>query len=669
MRLAAVFVLCLPLVAADGSAGSGADQAPTPTALTETLEKRLVQFDVGVEGDRDTILGITANDVTVYAGEREVQGLIVDPMCGGTPNPTSALSQPEEPAAPPARRRATFVFFFDQPHLTLLGRNRALEVSRELITRQVVDGAQASIVSNGKRLETIVPLTDNLDRLLEGLERLRNSFAQAETYADGERAREQQVRDAYVLDLTPGCLKRCPPWLALAYASDELRIAQASTARLAISVGDLAEVSAPKALVYFGDTLRQSSGLHYLQINKCERCDGPAHGCAPCQDPWHEVDRAEMTPSAASAFDAVINAALARGVHFFTIEAQGLLAYRPGLATKKNRQTQAGLGTLAAETGGEAFFGGASTKYIANRIETLTSCRLLLSFPPGDLPVDKAMGVTVVVNVPKVKVRSQGRIVVPSQTSAQQARLLAAFVNPQASDDGSLRALLIPRGGDGQNWRASIQLRLRPTGFSDNSAELGASIVRRDKVTDQFAASIAAKSATRPMVLEKTLEIPPGEFSVVAVAFDSNRGDIASNRLDANWPSAATSVAAIAPIAVLQIGPAAVTKDGVVSTSGSLARDVDEALDPSTGMTLLSVVCRGGKSRGPVVVERWLEGGPRDEFAPMTIAAIGDACIQTVDALRPGRLRQGSADYWVEARVGGEIVAQQRRSLLVGTRP
>ena len=34
-------------------------------------------------------------------------------------------------------------------------------------------------------------------------------------------------------------------------------------------------------------------------------------------------------------FDAVINAALAQGVHFLTIEAQGLLAYRPGLDTNK----------------------------------------------------------------------------------------------------------------------------------------------------------------------------------------------------------------------------------------------------------------------------------------------------------------------------------------------
>lgn len=665
----AVIVLRLPLVSADSPAGPRADQPPTPTGLQEKVEKRLVQFDVAVEGDRDAISRLTAKDITVYAGVHEIQGLIVDPLCGDATAPAPSPTPQEAPARQSARPRVTFILFFDQPHLTLLGRNRSLETSRELITRLVVTGAQASIVSNGKRLETIVPMTDKPERLLEGLERLRSNFAQMEAYADGESLREQQIRDAWEMP-PPVCnARRCPPWLALTYASEELRIARTSTARLAIAVADLAEIPAPKALVYFGDTLRQSSGLHYLQVIKCRFCDRPPRSCEACEDPYREVDRAEMIPSAASAFDTVISAALARGVHFFTIEAQGLVGYRPGLETKRNRQAQGALGALAAETGGEAFFGGASTNYIAKRIDAFTSCRLLLSFPPADLPLDKPISVTIVLNVPKVKIRSQGRIVVPSPESIQQSRLLAAFVNPTASDDGSLRALLIPRGGDGKNWKTSIQLRLRPTGLSDNSAELGASIVRQDRVTDHFASSIAAKSGTRPMVLEKSVEIPPGDFSVVAVALDSTRGDIGSNRLDANWPNPAKGVAAIAPIAVLQIGPAAMTKDGVVTASGSLARDVDEMLDPTTGVSLVSVVCRGGKINGPIVVERWLDDGSHDEFAPMTIAETGEACLQTLDAVRAGRLKLGTVDYHVVAKVGDDVVAEQRRTLVVGRVP
>jgi hypothetical protein len=214
-----------------------------------------------------------------------------------------------------------------------------------------------------------------------------------------------------------------------------------------------------------------------------------------------------------------------------------------------------------------------------------------------------------------------------------------------------------------------VQLRLRPSGIPDTSAELGASIVRHDTVQDHFASSIAARSAARPLVLEKSLDLAPGEFSVVSVARDAKRCDIGSTRLDADWPSPAKSTAAIAPIAVLQTGRAAMSKDGAVSSSGSLARDVDEMLDPSASVTLETVVCRGAKTNAPIVVERWLEGGLANEFAPMTIAEADEPCVQTVDVVRAERLRPGVVDYRVVARVGDEIVAQERRTLRVLVSP
>jgi hypothetical protein len=185
-------------------------------------------------------------------------------------------------------------------------------------------------------------------------------------------------------------------------------------------------------------------------------------------------------------------------------------------------------------------------------------------------------------------------------------------------------------------------------------------------VTDQFSSSIAARSGARPLVLEKSVDIAPGAFSVVAVAHDVKRDNVASNRLDADWPNPAECAAAIAPIAALQLGPAVISKDGDVKLSGSVARGVDEPIDRSTGVSLVSVVCRGAKANGPVIVERWLEGGSRDEFAPMTIAETDQACLQTVDAVGAGRLRPGPVDYRVIARVGDEIVAQERRTLRVG---
>jgi hypothetical protein len=80
----------------------------------------------------------------------------------------------------------------------------------------------------------------------------------------------------------------------------------------------------------------------------------------------------------------------------------------------------------------------------------------------------------------------------------------------------------------------------------------------------------------------------------------------------------------------------------------------------------MSVVCRGAKTKSPVIVERWLEGGPRDEFAPITMAETDPPCVQTVDVMPAGRLLPGVVDYRVTARVDDEIVAQERRTLRVG---
>jgi len=88
-------------------------------------------------------------------------------------------------------------------------------------------------------------------------------------------------------------------------------------------------------------------------------------------------------------------------------------------------------------------------------------------------------------------------------------------------------------------------------------------------------------------------------------------------------------------------------------------------LDAAASVTLETVVCRGAKTKAPIVVERWLEDGRENEFAPMTIAETDDPCIQTVDAVPPGRLRPGVVDYRVVARIGDEIVAQERRTLRV----
>ena len=168
--------------------------------------------------------------------------------------------------------------------------------------------------------------------------------------------------------------------------------------------------------------------------------------------------------------------------------------------------------------------GGALTERTNDSILALNtalsrlSCFYSLGFRDDDVNGGRPKAINVTLGKRGLRAFHPEAYVVRTDAMIRESRLLAAFVDPKASGDGSLRALLIPRVGDETKWTVSVQLRMPPQGRPDGSAELGASNVRHDSVTDHFASSIATKSGSGHIVLEKTLNVAPGDFSVVAVA-------------------------------------------------------------------------------------------------------------------------------------------------------
>jgi hypothetical protein len=339
---------------------------------------------------------------------------------------------------------------------------------------------------------------------------------------------------------------------------------------------------------------------------------------------------------------------------------------KPGAGGTRPRRGLTSLARLGVESGGALTERTNDSVLALNTALDRLSCIYSLGFRDDDFHSGRPKSVNVTLRRKNLRAFHAEAYVLRTEAGKRESLLLAAFVDPKAADDGSLRALLIPRGGDGAKWKVAVQLRMRPHGHSGNSAELGASIVRHDTVTDHFASSIATKAGSRAIVLEKTLAIAPGDFSVVAVARDVESDGVSSSRLDASWPNPAHTAAAITPVAVLQAGPASMSKDGAFASSGSLARDLDESLDPSVDISLISVVCRGAGTMGPVIVERWLEGGSRSQFVALTIAETDEPCHETVDVVPGRRLSPGEVDYRVTVRVGDEIVAQEHRRLRIG---
>ena len=105
------------------------------------------------------------------------------------------------------------------------------------------------------------------------------------------------------------------------------------------------------------------------------------------------------------------------------------------------------------------------------------------------------------------------------------------------------------------------------------------------------------------------------------------------------------------------------SEDGAIPSSGCLARDVDEMLDASSSVTLETVVCRGAETDQPVLVERRLEDGLANAFAPMTIAEADDPGAQaTSRATGPARFETSATAHECWAS-GSSISKPGRRPL------
>ena len=620
-----------------------ADAPPPPVAIkqTERVSVRLVQIDAIVREKEPLGRALTAADFELTVGGHPVTGFLFDRACGGTSNAAAASQEPGaapgEPPPPTPVLHPTIVFFFDQTHLTQGGRDRAIETAESLVDRLIVNGAKGAVVSSGRELVTVVAPTEDRAHLKAGLGAMRNDGRAIETYAVTE-----EFRIAGLYALMKAGFTTTAQAMARDYAREEYQEVRRTKARIGIVMDGLVEAAPPKGVVYFGDTLRQLAGLHYLLVTGAE-------GDATTQGAYAEID-------------AIIASALGASAHLFTVEAQGLQSSD----AIRIRHAQDTLVTLALETGGAAFLRNTPAELMAKRIEERVGCPYIVSFPPGDLPKDQPLPVSLKALVPGVKVDIQGRVVIASESAILSARLLSAFASPRLDQGRSVRLALIPRGATGRTWQASLQIRVLPELAPAAGIDLGASVIQDERVVDAVSNTIASGGPVRPLVLEHALSLAPGPVRIVGVAYDRAADDVVSTSMEGEWPDPGKGAAVIAPIAVVQMRDAAVSKDGEAHSGLSTAIDPDEAIDPGSGVALQSVVCRGPKAKGPLTIDRRVEGTAKGEFAPMTLAPDDAACLEIVDVLRAGTAPGALADYRVVVRGGDEIVAEQRRSLRFG---
>jgi VWFA-related protein len=653
-------VLLLIAVLLGSSIVVGEQDDPSGPKRTDVVERegtRLVQIEVNLRGPADTLDSLTRDDFALTVGGSAVEEFEVDKLCRDPAHSRSLDRVNGEIAAPAgespvlALGPTTFLFYFDQQHLTMGGRQESIDILERMIPALVTNGNRASLVSNGRNLETLVETTTDPGVLLAALREMQGDF----DHFDGD-AQLEDNRVSEVLALTLVDYHRAVT-MAREYYGLELWRAERNLRRLSMTLGRLATVARPKVVIYFADNMRRAAGKHYFDLFGAAKRSLPE---------YTGIEAGSAAFSAQLPFDRVIDEAAAQGVRLYPIEGQGLEAAASVMQGMwRFREAEGTLASLALETGGEAFLNGVPTPRILEKLEQDLSCLYLISFPPEGLREDVAQRVVVKVDRPKVKVQSRGRVIIQSETERRVSRLMAAFATRSADESEiDIRPTVVPTGFVDGKFTALVQVAVPRSELPGSTWDLGFSAISRGKVRDA-SGRLTVNHPGAAVVLQESMIFPAGPFEIVAVAHNATVDSIASSKLEGSWPKPRSELASLGPIAVVQPGNAAILRDDQIRTSGHAAFAEEEPVLADRPLTLVALVCRSPDASKKLVVERQLAGAESVRFDPMEVELGKDACAVIHDNVRAGTMTPGAFYYRIQVRDDDEELTRGERRFFV----
>ena len=613
-------------------------QEPPPrrSDLLEHTVRGLAQLDVTVEGPLEAIADLERRDFVLIVGGRSVEAFEVDRQCAA---PAAAAagersSRSAREITPPTG--ASYLFYFDQHHLTLAGRLYSFDLARQMIERLVADGSRAAIVSAGRRLATFAEFTEDHEVLIDALARLDKDKTQFDDYPALEEYRQRDVlSEAKFAGRLAACAR------ARQYQREELSRTESALALFAATLGRFVEASSPRVVVYFADTARLDAGQHYFR----------GLGCST-----------EGGFDARAAFRHVAAEAAAMETRVYAVQAEGLVA-ASGRSVASMREAavaaaQSGLKAIALDTGGDAFLNGAPAERMARRIAADAGCVYLLSFDPQAFPEDEPLTVRVDVTRPKVRARTRSLILFQSEGARRMSRLLAAFAFPEGVRDRlPVGGAVVPLGFEDGRYTALVQAVL-PVGLLPREEwDVGISVLSSGTSRDDVARRISLGRAGVRAVLEAELSFRPGAFEVVLVGQENASGRIATGQVTGVWPDRADEPA-LGPLAMLQPAAATFVRGDQVRSEGSLALAIDEPVRADRPLAFVGLVCRGSRKSTTLAVVRALRGERALELPPLELVLDPESCAQVRDLVPADTLAPGQ--YTFEMRVAGTDVVTTR---------
>ena len=342
-----ILSVLLALLPAAGLAQSARTEGPAPGTPTfrEAVEVRVMDLDVVVTDSRGRpVPDLTRADFTVKVDGRPV------PIDYFTRVEEGAIHGPDLASASPERvleeyRKGGevyvprhFLIYVDSGHLSPGLRNRALEALRDFVTRLgPADSARAVLFD--RRGRELTPWTASKETLLEALSKMETGVGMSRLLTE-----QQTIRD---IDTTFSRQSRAS--IASSYAEQERAEVRRMLDDMGRELATLTALPGKKAFLFVSGGFDMQPGYAMSQY----ALGGVSLASFNVRSMGPEVD-------------AIIRRANASDVSFYTVDARGLgtevlgaanddpLASRPGVAFIAREDSQAGLRTLAQETGGLA---------------------------------------------------------------------------------------------------------------------------------------------------------------------------------------------------------------------------------------------------------------------------------------------------------------------------
>ncbi len=322
-----------------------AAQTQTVPTFREAVEVRVMDLDVVVTDSRGKpIPDLTQQDFTVKVDGRPVpidyftrveEGAIHSPdLATASPERVLAEYRKGEEAYVPRQ----FLIYVDSGHLSPGLRNRALEALRDFVTR-LGPSDSARLLLFDRRPKNLTEWTTSKETLLAGLSRMEKGVGMSRLTTEMQTLQQ--------IDSTRGRSSRSS--LARMYAEQEHTEVQTMLRDMHSELSTLTALPGKKTFLFVSGGFETQPGYAMSQ-----------YAVGTLTLPAFEV------PSMGPEIEAIVRRANASDITFYTVDARGLtaegttasnddpLASRSSISFLAREDSQAGLKTLARDTGGLA---------------------------------------------------------------------------------------------------------------------------------------------------------------------------------------------------------------------------------------------------------------------------------------------------------------------------